>query len=120
MSDTYRHIQVETDGDISIITLTVSNLQEQLPSFELKKELIKFIERVQPEKVIINFEHVHRFSTEFIGTLLSTKKRHSETRQVNLCRMQPVHREIFSILKLDGTVFQICDTVEEAKAAFQK
>lgn len=118
MSAAYRHFRTQTIGDVSVLTLTVSNLQEQLPGFELKTELLRFAEQESPEKLVISFEHVDRFSTEFIGTLLSTKKRHSRTRRMNLCCMQPVHREVFRVLNLDGTVFQICDTVNEAAAAF--
>lgn len=111
--------RVEQRGDVTVVTPTVSDLFDLAVSCELRKELIRFVQDEKSKKVVVDCHNIQRFSTDWVTTLLSLKKRLvAASGGVNLCSMPPVQREIFDVLHLPGTVFQILDTVEEAVQAF--
>lgn len=112
------HFRIERQGAVTIITPTVFDFVEQAASFEFKKELVHFAQQEKPDKVVIDFQNIQRFATDFIGTLMSLKKQMGSGGKIKLCSMQPVQRDIFRVLNLDGTVFQILEDVNEAVQAF--
>jgi len=112
------HFRIEQQGDVTVVTPTVFDFLDQVTNFEAKRELIRFAQNEKPVKAVIDFHNVQRFSTEFIGTLLSFKRQMGEGARISLCSMQPVHRDIFRVLNLDGTVFQIFDDVTHAVESF--
>jgi anti-anti-sigma regulatory factor len=113
------HFRIIPHGGVIVVTPTVFDFLDQVTNFEAKRELIRFAQDKRPEKAVVDFHHVQRFSTEFIGTLLSFKRQMGTDGRIALCAMQPVHRDIFRVLNLDGTVFQIFETVEQAVQSFQ-
>ena len=110
--------RIERQGDVTVVTPTVFDFIDQTTNFESKKELVHFAQQEQPDKVVIDFQNIQRFSTEFIGTLLSFKKQMGAGGKIKLCSLQPVQRDIFRVLNLDGTVFQILDDVNAAVQSF--
>lgn len=113
------HFRIVVDGDVIVVTPTVFDFLDQVTNFESKRELIRFAQEHRPGKAVVDFHNVQRFSTEFIGMLLSFKRQMGANGKIALCAMQPVHRDIFRVLNLDGTVFQIFATVDEAVQSFQ-
>jgi|GEM_PF-836579 len=118
VSQRLEYFYVERQNDVTIVTPIVSDFRGDVINVESKKELVHFADSVKPEKVVIDFQNVHSFSTDFVGTLLSFKKRIPFGGAVKLCSLQPVHREIFQIFHLDGTVFPILETVQDAVRSF--
>ena len=118
MTSQLEHFRIEQQGDVTIVTPTVFDFLDQVTNFEAKRELIRFAQNEKPGKAVVDFHNVQRFSTEFIGTLLSFKRQMGEGARISLCSMQPVHRDIFRVLNLDGTVFQIFDDVTQAVESF--
>ena len=118
MTSQLEHFRIEQQGDVIIVTPTVFDFLDQVTNFEAKRELIRFAQNEKPHKAVVDFHNVQRFSTEFIGTLLSFKRQMGEGARISLCSMQPVHRDIFRVLNLDGTVFQIFDDVTHAVESF--
>jgi anti-anti-sigma regulatory factor len=118
MTSQLEHFRIEKNGDVIVVTPTVFDFLDQITNFEAKRELIRFAQAENPNSAVVDFHHVQRFSTEFIGTLLSFKRQMGTEGRIALCAMQPVHRDIFRVLNLDGTVFQIFGTVEEAVRSF--
>jgi anti-anti-sigma regulatory factor len=119
MTRDFEYFRVEQRGDVTVATPAVSDLFDLAVSCELRKEMIRFVQDEKPKKVVVDFHNIQRFSTDWITTLLSLKKRVVETGgDVKLCSMSPVQREIIDIFHLVPTVFQILDTVEEAVQAF--
>lgn len=118
MKEQFHYFRVELVGDVTMVTPTVFDFLTQLANVEMKKELTKYAQQEQPMKVLVNFENIQRFSTEFIGNLLSMKKVLGPEAAVKLCTMEPLHREVFDMLKLTGTVFPIYDTKAEACKSF--
>ena len=112
------HFRIVRQGDVTVVTPTVFDFIDQTTNFESKKELIRFAQEEKPDKVVMDFQNVQRFSTEFIGTLLSFKKQMSAGGKIKLCSLQPVLRDILRVLNLDGTVFQIFADVDEAVRSF--
>jgi len=112
------YFRVDQRGEVAVVTPTVFDFIDQVTNFEAKRELIRFAQDQKPHKAIVDFHNVQRFGTEFIGTLLSFKRQMGEGAKISLCAMQPVHREVFRVLNLDGTVFQIFDELPPALASF--
>jgi len=112
------HFRIERKGDVTVVTPTVFDFIDQTTNFESKKELVQFAQHEKPDKVVVDFQNLQRFSTEFIGTLLSFKKQMGAGGKIKLCSLQPVHRDIFRVLNLDGTVFEILEDVNEAMQSF--
>jgi anti-anti-sigma regulatory factor len=118
VSQNLEYFHIERQNDVTIVTPIFSDFLGEVINFESKKELVHFADSVRPEKVVVDFRNIHCFSTDFVGTLLSFKKRIPPGGAVKLCSLQPVHREIFQIFHLDGTVFSILETVQEAVRSF--
>jgi anti-anti-sigma regulatory factor len=118
MKAQFDYFRVELVEDVTMVTPTVFDFLAQLANVEMKKELTTYVQQEKPMKVLVNFENIQRFSTEFIGNLLSMKKLLGPQAAIKLCAMQPLHREVFDMLKLTGTVFEIYDTKAEACKSF--
>lgn len=114
MNSLGEHFLVSQDEDITVVTPIVFDFLDQVTSFETKRELVHFAKTQKPTKVAVDFQHIQRFATDFIGMLLSFKRQLGAGGKIALCAMQPVHREIFRVMNLDGTVFHISDTLQEA------
>lgn len=114
----FAHFRIERKADVTIVTPIVFDFIDQTLNFESKKELVEFAQREKPLKVVVDFQNIQRFSTEFIGTLLSFKKQIGAGAKIKLCSLQPVQRDIFRVLNLDGTAFEILEDVGEAVRSF--
>lgn len=112
------HFRIERKADVTIVTPIVFDFIDQTLNFESKKELVEFAQREKPLKVVVDFQNIQRFSTEFIATLLSFKKQIGAGAKIKLCSLQPVQRDIFRVLNLDGTAFEILEDVGEAVRSF--
>lgn len=82
---------------------------------QTKREIFAMVEQYNPKKLIINFAPVRFCSSETIGILiqLNTELKPRDT-QLYLCGMRESIREVFRVLNLDGTVFEIRGTVTNA------
>lgn len=119
MATQFRHFEVEPVENVVIVKLTSFELLDRLVTNELQDELVQFLEVQQPPRVVISFVQVRRCSTETINALLRGRKRVvGYGGQMSLCDMQAKIREVFRLLNLEGTVFQIHDTVADALNAF--
>lgn len=118
MAPQFEHFRIAIMEDVTVVTPTIFDFLDQATNFDAKRELVLFAQTAKPAKAVVDFQNVQRFSTEFIGTLLSFKRQMDADGRIALCAMQPIHRDIFRVLNLDGTVFRIFDTVEEAVQSF--
>ena len=119
MQKQFQYFRVEPIEDVTLIKPTVADFLTQVANVEMKKELVDFARQERPMMVLVNFENIKRFSTEFIGNLLSMKKLLGPQAAVKLCSMESMHREVFDMLKLTGTVFEIYGTQAEALESFR-
>jgi anti-anti-sigma regulatory factor len=115
----YRHFRVEPKGYVTVLELLNPCLADTLVVTELQDELLDFIESQNPTHLLIDFRNVAQCSTAVINGLLRSKKRLLvDGGQLKLCGMSPLIREAYQMLNLDGTVFQIYDTVDDALDAY--
>ena len=111
--------QVEKNGKVIVLRVTGESLMAP-DAEELCEQLLAFVAARQPQQMVVNFSDVTRCSTAVINALLLVKKRLlSADGEVKLCGVRDGIRHVYRILNLDGTVFQIHDTLDEAVRAFQ-
>ena len=116
MANELKYFRIERQGDVTIITPTVADFLGETTNFEAKRELIALARDENPQKVVIDFHNVERFSTEFIGALLSFKRRlnpgPSGWRKIKWCSLKPGLADTFRIL--GSNPFIIVDTLTHA------
>ncbi len=117
----YKYIEESTVGDVTVVVVANPEIQERLLVHELGDELIDVVEKVKPKKLVVDFQRVTYCSSEVIGGLIRTRRRvKAEGGQMKLCSLLPAVRELFQITNLDGTIFDIHDSADQAVAAFSK
>ena len=118
MTQEWKYFRIERQRDVVVVTLTVSDFRGEVTNFESKRELIQIVQGEKPDKLVIDFQNVQSFSSDFIGTLLSLKRQVGTGGKIKLCSMQPAQREIFRVCRLDDTVFPILANVDAAVQSF--
>nr|MCU0979648.1 hypothetical protein [Pirellulaceae bacterium] len=73
MPQELKYFRVEQQSDVTVVAPTVSDLRGEV-NHELKRELIQFAQGEKLEKVVIDFQDIQWFSSDFLGTLLSLKR----------------------------------------------
>ena len=110
-----RFFSVEQRGDAIIAEIVESQLQGETMAEFLKLELLQIVESRSPQVVIISFRNVKIVSTSIVSFLIYANKRFSGMGiPLKLGAMSDSLRHIFQTLRLDGSVFSIYPTVEEA------
>lgn len=111
----YRHFEVEQVGDTAIVRVNEAHLFETLVITEFEDDLLDFLEAEGPRNMVVSFARVANGSTAVINGMLRAKKRVVlEGGGLWLCEMCPIIRDAYRLLNLDGTVFQIVETVTDA------
>ena len=122
MAETYRRFRVEYAGKVAVLTLAAGDYLERSTTADLKRELLEFAAADKPARLVIDFEHVPHFSTEFISGLVSVKRRlcgQQPDATIVLCSLATVPREVFHIIDPRQSLFCIYDTQAEAVAALR-
>jgi anti-anti-sigma regulatory factor len=84
-----------------------------------RRELLLLAETERPSKAIVDFCRVVHCSTAVMNGLLRAKRRIiASGGELKLCGMTAGIGDAYKILNLDGTVFQIYDTLADAMLAF--
>ena len=116
MTNSFKHFSVEQRDRVTVLHLTDMDLLDRLITNELQDELLKFIEANNPPCLIISFKEVRRCSTEIINALLRSRKRVGEYKgKTKLCNMRDEIRDVFKMLNLEGSVFDIYKTDSDAE-----
>jgi anti-anti-sigma factor len=115
----HKHFEVETDQGVTVVQLTALELLDQLLTHEMQEELLRFVDEQKPHRLVVSFDGVRRCSTEIINAMLRTRKRISvQGGDMRLCSMHHTIRDVFRMLNLEGNVFEIFDTLDEARQGF--
>jgi anti-anti-sigma factor len=113
------NLPVEDVSGVLVARLTSESVFDPVSIEQLSRVLLVLIADHKPRQIVIAFDDVTLCSTGVINTLLVVKKRLlCEGGEMKLCGVSDNIRHTFRILNLDGTVFRIYDTVEDALAAF--
>lgn len=112
-------LRYEDLDDVLIARILGKSLLDPLNVREMADELLGVIDGRKPRKLLVSFSEVSRCSTDVINVLLLAKKRLlTESGELKLCEMSENIRHTYQILNLDGTVFRIYDSAEDAIDAF--
>lgn len=110
---------IERDG-VSIVRLENPQIIDQLIVHEMGDQLVAFAENGQPERAVINFERVTHCTSEVIGAIIRFWRRLAQAgAQMKLSNMNAHVRDLFRIMRLDGTVFEIYDSEDDALTSFK-
>ncbi len=111
-------LRLEENDDVVIANILGNSLLDSAVIQELAAELMAVVAD-RPTKLVVRFAEVSRCSTEVINVLLQAKKRLlTDGGDLHICEMTEGIRHTFRILNLDGTVFAIFETQEDAIGAF--
>ena len=114
-----QHFAVQLVDDVAVAQVLVPKLTDSLTVSEFQDELLAMIETDLPKKLVVSFKGVNQCSTAVINGLLRAKKRLIvNDASLRLCGMTAIMRDAYRVLNLDGTVFDIDDTLDESLAAF--
>ncbi len=122
MADRYPHLRVEHIGDVTVVTLKPEDFFDQQTISVVKGELLALAKSEQPVKLILSFINVQRFSSAFVGALVSLRDHlrfHHPAAEAKLCDLLATHREIFRLIDPQQTLFKLYDTVAAAFRDFQ-
>ena len=115
----YKLFDVSHQGTVTVLKLCSHDMMDHLLSNELQTAVVAFVEQERPQNLLVNFNDMRRFSSETINALLRARKRLAAYEgEMKLCGMRPEIRDVFRVMRLDGTVFEIYETFEQALAAF--
>lgn len=115
-----KRFAVEMDGDVTIVRLSDPKLHEMILITELHDELLQYIEQYRPRKLLVDFAIVTQCSSAVINSMLLARKRlMAYGAVIRLCSMHQQVREAFRVLRLDGTLFEIYESLPEGVDAFE-
>ena len=113
-----KSFEVKEVGPVTLIKPVESDLVERELINILSDELLEYIEKEKPKKVVFTLKHVTRYSSEAIGGLIEMERRVSiYGGQMKLSMDADVH-ELFRVTQLEDNLFDIYDTESDAVAAF--
>ena len=117
----FQHFSRQLVDDVVVLQVLAPRLSDSLTVTEFQDELLEMIDTDHPQKLVVSFKGVLQCSTAIINGLLRAKKQLLVgDGSLRLCGMIEVIREAYRMLNLDGTTFDIDDTLEESLAAFAK
>lgn len=115
----FKHFRVQMQESATVLHLADTKLFDSLDLNELREELVELAEKLKPNRLLINFGAVTHCSSEVINILLRVKEVvDSYGGQLKFCGMSKNLREVYKLLNLDGRVFKIYDTANEALTQF--
>lgn len=119
MSTAFEHLRVERRGDVAVIILTNVALYDRLMTDEVRKEMMRFIAAEVPRKLVVSFQEVAHCSTEVINGLIRARKQVlAYGGEFRLCLLRQELRQVLRVLKLDGTLFDVHETLNGALQSF--
>ena len=113
-------VHFELRSSVAVARLLHEKLIHLPLIMDLGNEILTYLDANRPMQLVVSFDGVNRFGTEAINMLL--RIRGAATAYggtVRLGGMTDGIREAFSILRLDGTIFDIFSTTDDAVASFQ-
>ena len=113
----YAHIQIETQGDVTIVEFEDRKIIDELVIQELGRELLRLVEDGKL-KLVLNFDNVEFLSSAALGKLILLDKKAKEVGgQVKMCEIRNEIYTAFKITRLNEK-FDITSRLQEAIDAF--
>lgn len=117
-STTRRYFKLEEVGDVTVVTLTVAKIIEDVPIREIGQELFSLVEAEGRVKIILNFIRVEFMSSAMFSKLITLERKiKAHGGRLRICHVRAEIYDNFKITKLIR-VFDIKDEEEDALADF--
>jgi anti-anti-sigma factor len=114
----FKHFVAEERGDLAKIRLGNPAHFDTGQYADLQRELAEFVEEQRPGKLLVDLSAVEYCSTAVINALMISKESlESKGGRMVVFGTSNTVREAFQRLNLEGTVFSIFATEDEAIAA---
>lgn len=115
----YKCFEVQQHVDVTVVHLLDQKMLDRFMINEMKDELLQMVDSQKPQKMVINFGGVTRLSSEVLGALITSWKHVAENGgRLRLAGMSDGIREVFRITRLEGRIFEIFPSVNEALVGF--
>lgn len=115
----YEFFDVDRQNGAAVLRIRVEEILSSQKCAQVRAELVSYLRTEKPNRVVISFQSVKRFSSEGINICFQAKSTIDDLGgQLRLCEMNQQLREAFKALNLDGTVFQIHDDITQAQNSF--
>ena len=116
----YKRFGFEATDGVTVIRPVDRELSDLVLQDELHEELMRFLAEENPQKLVINFGTVDYCTTGIINSLFSVKKRVvAAGGQFKMCCLTQHVHDAFRALNLEGTVFEVLETEDDAIAKFE-
>ncbi len=116
--DEFRYIRVERINGSVVVRFTEPNLRDQIIAECIGLEVEQVMRSERPIKLIVDFTDVRSIASPVISALLVLREKAiAEAIGFGLCNVPVPIREIYRTLQLEGTRFQVYDSVEHALRA---
>lgn len=117
----FKHINVEIVDEVSVVHLADDDYFDRLTIHGLQDELLQFAKNESLPKLLISFGRVKTMSSEVINTLLRVRDWVvGNDGQIMLCDMRDTIREVFKVMRLEGKIFKIYDSMPKALDSFKR
>lgn len=117
----YKYFAPEAMETALIARVSASHFVDRLVIYEFQEELINFVLAEHPQNLIVDFGRVQQISSETVNALIHARECIlANEGTLFLCDLRPEIREVFQLLNLDGTLFQIHDSLSAALIATQQ
>lgn len=114
----FRYIRVEKFAGSIIVRFTEADLNGETIAECIRLEVDHVLMFERPTKLIVDFTNVRSISSSVISTLLVIRKKLAERRiPMALCSVPVPILEIYRTLQLEGTLFQVYGSVNDALQA---
>ena len=111
----YRFFTTKTIGDATVVQAIDPYLQGTTVAELIKLELSQIAQNVPTKDLVVDLHNVKMISSSVISSLLATKRQLAASGvALKLCSMSDSLRYVFKTLNMDGTIFDIFDSVESA------
>ena len=116
--DDFRYIRVERPAGAVVVHFTETDLRGDTIAECIRLEVDRILQFETPPRLLVDFSGVRSISSAVISTLLVIReKAHQRGISFGLSSVPVPIREIYRTLQLEGTKFQVYDSVEVALRA---
>ncbi|MBI3619450.1 STAS domain-containing protein [Candidatus Peregrinibacteria bacterium] len=109
-----RRLEVEAIGDVTVVSFTDRNIQDEQSIQRIGEGLFSLLDEHGRKKLVLNFGNVEYVASAMLMKLITLQRKvHGASGKLVLCNIDSQIHNAFEITKLDK-FFVICDDEQEA------
>ncbi len=124
MSEPYRHISVDSDQGVLVLTILETRLNEFELAEGIGKEMIDAVSKCDTKKVVVNMKNIEYMASVGYKPFLSLRRNVIDSGgRLLLCNLSQFIADVFNAPRLinpksESSLFQAADTLSDAIAMF--